>query len=224
MIPGITIPKKRTIAKPDKDGFVLPNLMTEQPNIKPVVRKKRTPVAVVLACVVGMYLGFIWSAKQLNVFFDYNRLEFAPIVEVHQPIEVVPRVTPTLEPTATPAPTPIPTAELMAQFVWFRESGYGKAPKGYHMRCREQGKWNEIGYKVTSGFCFDSKEQGLAILKDQLASRSTASSVADALCTYNLGWFYDDKGRRAAYTTCSYYDDFVRYSSIVKQNTGSGTQ
>ena len=223
MIPGITTMSKPK-AKPDDTGFVLPNLMREQPNLEPVVRKKRTPVGIIVACVVGMYLGFIWSAQKLNVFFDYHRLEFAPIVEVHQPIEIVPRVTPTPEPTATPAPTPIPTAEIMAQFVWFRESGYGKAPKGYHMRCREQGKWNEIGYKVTSDFCFDSKEQGLTVLKDQLEARSAKSSVADALCTYNLGWFYDSEGRRAAYTTCGYYDDFVRYSSIVKQNTGSSTQ
>lgn len=220
-IPGITIGKKRPMDKPDE--FKLPNLLKEPPN-KITIKKKRRSWSVYFAGAVGLYLGFIAAAYQLNVFFDGYRLEFQPVVEVHQPVKVVPRPTVEPVPSPTPEPTPIPTTDMMVQFVWFRETGYGKAPKGYHMRCREQGKWNEIGYKTTSSFCFDDKEHGFATIKQQFEGWVTKTGVADALCTYNLGWLRDDDGNRIAYTTCSYYDDFVRYIEIASQYTKVGSQ
>lgn len=220
MIPGIEIRKKP--AKID-DDFKLPNLMKEPPLLHRQPVKKHRAISLYIVCAVGMYFGVMAAAYQLNMFFDHNRLEFRPIVEVQQPVKIVPRPTVAPVPSPTPEPTAIPTVDLMAQFVWYRETGYGKAPRGYHMRCREQGKWNELGYKVSSSFCFESKEQGFETIEAQFSEWVKKSSVVDALCTYNLGWLRDNEGNRVAYTTCGYYDDFVRYIEVVSKYTKVGT-
>ena len=95
--------------------------------------------------------------------------------------------------------TTIPKQETrwwrLYQLVRFQESNYGT--KGLAATCREQGKWNEIGWLPVKGFCFQTEGDQEMTFANWITKNITFGGLTEsaALCRYNTGF---------AYKTCAY--------------------
>ena len=190
---------------------------------KPLALKYRILIATVGALTVLWILQGIVMA--LNGFFGNYDVQTHPILQMrlNWPFTIEKRVKPTpapavkgasIETSPTPIPKPAasqatPQPDRIAYFIWSRETGKGLAPSGWHINCRNKGKWNEIGYGGPD-FCFDSKEQGFTTLTRELTARIAKNGLKETLCVYNLGYNKDSAGNRVPFDDCSYYQDFLK--------------
>lgn len=166
-----------------------------------------------LYLIIAFCLGLLLSRLAVNAaanYFDQYRLIPQPVIQ--PPFKIEERQTVYL--IATPTPTPDPTISQLVDYVWLKETGRGTALSGYHIKCRNKGLWNEIGYNLASNFCFNSKAEGLEFLYNTLAERVAKNGIKETLCVWNLGYNRDTNGNRIPYETCNYYTNLNRYIGL----------
>lgn len=189
----------------------------------------KVKTALVVSIIILILIGIYAILRTVSNFFDNNKVVFHQVIkiELNPPFTIEKRellISPVVEatPSATPSPTPEPTSQgfhlipsamaqevreidykNLAQFIHFRESNSGTAPKGHHVTCRNKGLWNEIGYAPQQGFCFESEEAGMAKLDSWLKENVSALGISKSLCKYNSG---------KALADCQYYQDYLAYT------------
>lgn len=178
--------------------------------------KKR---AIKMSIGAGLIVGGIITA---SIYFQHYKWTYqSPILIKIQPPVVIEKIDnkvvsqlPTevvtevkvAEPTPTPTPEPVEdNIQKMLNYIHKAESTQGKnnTPGALHLICRNQGKWNELGYGgMDLKICFNSEEEGMAKVGDWLKRHLERfdGDVAKTLCYYNLG---------EEQINCKYYQEYL---------------
>lgn len=73
--------------------------------------------------------------------------------------------------------------------IWIRESSQGtnQNPNTVHMKCRDKGMSNEIGYFPKGGYCFTTFADSIARFERWRENEAKGLTDNQALCYYNTG-------------------------------------
>ena len=155
-------------------------------------------------------VGILLSYVLVGVFFSNFYLQFPILLEIRSPIvkrtvkvekvkdkSLDVNILPTLTIITKVDDTQI--IDIIAG-IHILESNNGT--KGLAVACKNKGMHNEVGYSVSSGFCFKDESTELLTLKNWFTKRlATGRTVADCMCEYNLG--------TVGLVNCAYYQDFL---------------
>lgn len=197
------------------------------------LKRKLTLSVIVLSVITGL-VGY--SVYQADKWFDSHEINFQSPVKLQAPVTITKVVEKELKPSEIyeamvqeakaqehkPEPAPqaikqpqigngVIAAHKHAELLWAihgLESTYGKNDK-----CHREGKVNGMGWgqSATKGNCYAKED--FPILIDKVGNRldqffSEGMTVAQALCTYNLG-----KPDGKILDDCKYYQDYLKLNN-----------
>ena len=165
------------------------------------------PTAIAIGAIVGALIKpNMKTPEYVSVVFENNHYTVEATKSAQIPM-MEPKVQAYEEknPVERTAPELDGTVQSMLKYIHQAESTSGKntTPGALHLLCRNQGKWNELGYGgMALKICFDSEEEGMAKVGDWLKRHLEKfdGDVAKTLCYYNLG---------EEQINCKYYQKFI---------------
>ena len=165
-------------------------------------KKKLKVTAYILALVLltGLFYSF-WCA--CSYYYTHHYFYWQNPVYIQTPLRIVPKYTidkdktmyngeqETIKETETVEKI---DNDVFFGIVWKYESNEGKdtTPNALHMKCRKQGKWNEIGYNPQQTQCFGDMLEAKLFVNYWLKKNCDGKSMNACLCYYNGAGFTDN--------------------------------